>query len=137
MSNTTVISAISQCLASLARNPSDNVWQHRLDSLVDMLPSGSGIDSGSKLLDNSKPNDIRIQADFHHMDEHGFYCGWTEHTIRVLPRFDGIDIRISGRNKNMIKEYLGDTYHYCLTRNVKLDIGATEDWKTANYVLAE
>jgi hypothetical protein len=102
-----------------------------------MLPSGSGIDSGSKLLDNSKPNDIRIQADFHHMDEHGFYCGWTEHTIRVLPRFDGIDIRISGRNKNMIKEYLGDTYHYCLTRNVKLDIGATEDWKTANYVLAE
>lgn len=94
MSNVTVISAIAQCLSSLARNPSDDVWQHRLDSL-------------------------------------------TEHVIRVLPTFDGIDIRVSGRNKNMIKEYLGDTFHYCLTRKVKLDIAATGDWKTATYVLAE
>lgn len=131
----TVVSAISQCLLSLSRNPEDVVWQTRLDSLVDLLPSGSGIDSGSKILDNSKPLDIRIQADFHHMDEHGFYSGWTEHVIRVTPSFDGIDVRVSGRDRNQIKDYLADTYHYALTRPVRLDVATTGDWKTATYVI--
>ena len=84
------------------------------------LPRGSGIDSGSKiLLAESSPNKIVIQADFHHMDENGFYCGWTEHKIIIRPclRF-GFDLKVTGRDKDGIKDYLADLYHHDMGREI-------------------
>ncbi len=41
------------------------------------------------------------------MDENGYYCGWTEHNLIVTPSFKfGYDMRIPGKDKNQIKEYL-------------------------------
>jgi hypothetical protein len=44
------------------------------------------------------------------MNEHGMYDGWTRHAITIRPTFDGIDVRIGGRDRNGIKEYLADVY---------------------------
>jgi hypothetical protein len=85
-----------------------------------MLPSGSGIDSGTKIdLDKSHAEKIIFYFGFHHMDENGFYDGWTEHTLVVTPSFTGINLRIGGRDRNQIKEYLYDTYDYALTCEVE------------------
>lgn len=85
----------------------------KLDKLAAMLPNGSGFDAGCKILfPESTPQKIVIQADFHHMDEHGFYDGWTEHKVIVTPCLQwGFKIRVTGRNRNGIKEYISDLFH--------------------------
>ena len=80
------------------------------------LPSGSGIDNGTRIdLDRSTENKIVLYTSYHHMNEGGYYEGWSEHRITIKPGFNGIDIFISGRNKNDIKEYLHDVYYTALT----------------------
>ena len=78
-----------------------------------ILPSGSGFDAGTViLLDECKENKIVLGTDFHHINEVGYYDGWTTHKIVITPclRF-GFDMRISGRDKRNIKEYIGDVFH--------------------------
>ena len=52
------------------------------------------------------------------MDDAGFYDGWTGHTITITPSFSGINLRISGPNRNDIKDYLYETFDYALSRDV-------------------
>lgn len=91
----------------------------RLKELLDMMPSGSGIDNGTQLEEDAcKPNKLVFTLGYHHMNDAGMYDGWTDHILTVTPSFDGIDLHISGRNRNDIKEYLYETYHYALTQEV-------------------
>lgn len=93
----------------------------RLRGLLEMLPSGSGIDRGTRLEESAcKPGKLVFTLGFHHMNDVGMYDGWTEHVLTVTPSFDGIDLHISGRNRNDIKEYLYETYHYALTQEVEI-----------------
>jgi hypothetical protein len=77
-------------------------------------PSGSGIDAGVKLLDNSTPHKLVFSCDFHHMNEGGYYDGWTRHCAVVTPTFSGISVRITGRDRNGIKDNLRETLRYWL-----------------------
>jgi hypothetical protein len=94
-------------------------------NIMSNAPSGSGIDCGTKLLKDecriTRLNVARLvfQADFHHMDTDGYYDGWSEHKVTVTPSFDGIDISISGRNRNNIKEYLHDTFYHWLNESAE------------------
>ena len=91
----------------------------KLIELEKRLPSGSGIDCGTKIdTRDLKANQFKLTLSFHHMDENGFYDGWTDHVITVRPSFGGLDLTISGKNKNDIKEYLSDVYYYALTKEV-------------------
>ena len=107
--------------AERAQNNANAQWgdiaQDRLAQLVDLLPSGSGIDNGTKL-ESADATKIVLTAGFHHMNENGYYDGWTEHRITIRPRFDGIDVTIGGRNRNDIKEYLHQTYWGALSAQV-------------------
>lgn len=85
----------------------------------ELLPSGSGVDAGTKIdLQASRSDRIVLTASYHHMDDSGGYDGWTEHTIVVTPSFSGVNIRITGRDRNGIKEYLGDLFDSCLSHSV-------------------
>lgn len=68
-----------------------------LDAIERELPSGSGIDDGTKI-DRNKTTATRIVliAGYHHMNENGMYDGWTSHRITITPTFDGIDVRVTG-----------------------------------------
>jgi len=96
-------------------------WQTRhedtIDAIVrDRLPSGSGVDSGTAInLDKCTPDKIVLFASFHHMNDGGYYDGWTQHTITVTPSFiGGFSLKISGPNRNQVKDYLGDLFHAAL-----------------------
>lgn len=82
----------------------------------DYMPSGSGIDHGTHLdLDKSTGEKLVFHTAFHHMDENGTYDGWTEHTITVKPSLTwDITIRISGRNRHDIKEYMREVFDTAL-----------------------
>ncbi|MFZ3215660.1 MAG: hypothetical protein WA192_06335 [Candidatus Acidiferrales bacterium] len=81
------------------------------------MPSGCGIDSGIKFDYNaSKPNRLVFHTSFHHMDQNGYYDGWSDHTIIVTPDLaSGFDIRVIGRDRNDVKNYLGEMYHHALS----------------------
>lgn len=80
------------------------------------MPHGSGIDAGIKLLaEESNKNKIVFQFCFHHMNDGGFYDGWTEHKAIVTPslQFD-FDLKITGRDRNDVKEYLYEIISHAL-----------------------
>ena len=93
------------------------------------LPSGSGIDNGTKLVEiSTSPERIKLTCGFHHMDEHGGYDGWTEHAVYVTPSFSGINVRVTGsNNRNDINDYLHDVFSHTLEECVRFD-PTTEQW---------
>lgn len=90
---------------------------HRIER--EYLPSGSGIDVGTKVdLDASKGDLLVLHTAFHHMNASGVYDGWTEHAVKVRPAFGGVRVDIGGRDRNQIKDYLSDVLTEALLRKV-------------------
>lgn len=89
-------------------------WKARhediLAKLLEQLPSGSGFDQGTSVLEVSNTK-VVFQCDYHHMNDAGYYVEWTCHKITATPRFDGFDLKISGRNKNDIKDYIAEVFY--------------------------
>jgi len=86
------------------------------------LPSGSGIDCGTKIdRDASKSNRLVFTFEYHHMNDYGMYDGWTSHKAIVTPDLtahDGFSLRITGRNRNQIKEYLHQCFDAALCETI-------------------
>lgn len=89
------------------------------------LPSGSGIDTGTRIdFDKSNPEKIVLLMSYHHMNENGMYDGWTDHTITVRPSLQfGFNLTISGRNRNDLKDYLHEVYEHALNREIDIQTG--------------
>lgn len=107
--NTINLTQLSKSIA--AYNQCNQEWkdkaEDRINELCKELPHGSGIDGKCEIdLVQSKENRIVFYFEFHHMDENGYYCGWTEHNLIITPNFGSFDMRITGKDKNQIKEYL-------------------------------
>jgi hypothetical protein len=81
------------------------------------LPSGSGVDSGTTVdVEGCTPDRLRFLVSFHHMNDCGMYDGWTEHVVTVRASLvHGLDIRVSGRDRDGIKDYLADVFQTALT----------------------
>lgn len=115
-----LLHAINNCELS-----NNKEWKSKhLDKLVALvkehMPSGSGIDRGTQLdMGKSNPAKLVFITSFHHMNETGFYDGWTEHTVTVTASLAyGMAMKISGRNRNEIKDYLHDIFQQALEAEV-------------------
>jgi hypothetical protein len=112
------VQARLHCLSSNANESQAGhvgTWDERIEQLLTLMPSGSGWDMGTKIdLDASHATKLVFYGEYHHMNDGGYYDGWTAHTITVTPSFHGINIRVSGRNRNDIKDYLAETFDYAL-----------------------
>lgn len=91
-------------------------WKHKhLDEILLMLeelPHGSGLDNGVSLqLVESSSKKIIFTFSYHHLNENGYYDGWTEHKLIVTPSFQGFDLLITGNDKNDVKDYLYDVFN--------------------------
>jgi hypothetical protein len=112
--------------AENCRTSGNGEWQDRhtmtLNALVkDHMPSGSGFDSGTQFdWGKSKEDRLVFNTSFHHMAESGMYDGWTEHDVVVTPSLSrGFDVRVTGRDRNSIKDYIGETFHGVLSEEVE------------------
>lgn len=98
----------------------NNEWRDKhleaIREYEDMLPSGSGIDGGTKIdIDRSSGDKLVLTFSYHHMNDCGMYDGWNDYTCYVRPAFDGITLSIRGRNRNDIMDYLYEVYNGALT----------------------
>lgn len=104
----------------IAANNTDWERNHTAELLRigdELLPSGSGIDCGTTIdLDASSDEKIVLACEYHHTNDVGYYDGWSSHRITITPSFMGLNIKISGRDRNLIKDYLYEVYRYCLTQ---------------------
>lgn len=100
-------------------------------------PSGSGFDNGTQLLVAERKRLVFGTA-YHHLDDSGYYTGWTEHKVVVTPRFGGFDLRVTGRNRNGIKDYIADVFTDWLdTRLDSRRMNAAYRGKYFNFVKLE
>jgi hypothetical protein len=118
-----LLSSLIQAIENCRKSGNDEWLQkhgERLASIVDSyMPSGSGWDEGTTFdMDKSSAERLVFHGSFHHMDDAGGYDGWTDHTITVRPTFTGLDIRISGRDRNEVKEHLYQTFSAALETKV-------------------
>jgi hypothetical protein len=101
------------------------VWTPVLDTINAQLPRGSGFDAGSRFLpEDSTQSRLVFETAFHHMDDAGMYDGWTNHQIIVNPSFDGFDIRVTGRDRNGIKDRIAECFYYALSGYWKVQFNA-------------
>ena len=115
---TTLLQSIKQCQV-VGNTIWEDIWEERLKEILDTAPSGSGFDAGTKLLREAcDSNKLVFQTSFHHMDQYGGYNGWTEHRITCTPNFtSGINLKITGRDKNDIKVYIDGVFYTWLTKD--------------------
>lgn len=113
--------AIHSCMKQGA---TDNATKHTdaaEDFVKKYMPSGSGVDSGTKLdLFRSTPDRLIFTFGYHHMNDGGYYDGWTEHTAVVTASLAyDFELRITGKDRNSIKDYLHDLYRNALMQGVE------------------
>lgn len=118
------ITALHNCEAR--NNPNDDYWLEQLAHFEDLLPSGSGFDSGTiiNIVDSTR-HKLVLETKFHHMNDAGFYTKWTDHKITVVAdMLFGFDLKISGQNHNGIKDYIGELFMTALAEETEPFVGS-------------
>lgn len=110
------VSELSNTFQAFLNCDASNEWKGKhedhINKMLESLPHGSGIDAGVDFSwEASRPERLVFEFGFHHMDEHGGYDGWTAHLLVLKPSFTGIDMKITGRDRNQIKDYLYQVFH--------------------------
>ena len=114
------IDARLNCIASGDTEWFDH-WTGRIGDLAENhLPHGSGFDSGTTVdLDKSTRDRIVLHTSYHHMNEGGYYDGWTEHDVIVKPAFlNGFELRITGRDRDNWKDYAYEVFDCALSEAI-------------------
>jgi hypothetical protein len=114
----TVASAIAGKLIAVencAKSGNSELEARHLDAIRAYLvsaPCGGGFDSGTEIdLDRSTRDRLVFTTAFHHMNENGYYDGWTNHEVFVKPcLWSGFSIRVTGRNRKEIKDYIHEVF---------------------------
>lgn len=112
--------AIDNC----QRNGNDEWLRRHTDAMRALvrehMPSGSGFDNGTKLDPaRSSGEKLVFETSFHHMNESGSYDGWTHHEVFVTPSLGfEFKLRVTGRNRNEIKDLIAESFHVALSREV-------------------
>lgn len=117
-----LLQAIENCRAS----GNDEWVQRHSDNVAALvkqhMPSGSGFDIGTRLDIEASKHGARLVfvTSFHHMHDSGMYDGWTDHTVTVMPSLAfGFELRISGRDRAGIKDYIAEVYQTALTTELQ------------------
>ena len=121
----TLIARTLQARNSCEETGNDIWYEKHSDRLSEIVqyfaPSGSGFDSGTKLSPTSRVDRLVFSTSFHHMTEHGMYDGWTDHDVVITPSLaNGFDLRVTGRDRNDIKDYIADVFHTFLDSMIEI-----------------
>ncbi len=121
------------CARINCQTSNNNEWLERWENMLqeiesNLLPSGSGIDSGCKIdLGSCTESKIAILSSVHMMNDAGMYDSWQDFKVIVRPSFQGISLTIQriGRGNNRLwSDWIDDLYEqfqYVLTRDVIWD----------------
>jgi hypothetical protein len=107
--------AIENCRAS-----GNEEWKKRhADRIIELvrqyMPSGSEWEITRFDFRMSLPDKLVFRGSYHHMNDAGSYDGWTDHDVIVQPSlFHGFTLKITGRDRNGVKDDLHDRFDLAL-----------------------
>jgi len=114
MKQTISVKELATNLQRLTSSKDDikEMGESAIEAYSQLLPHGSGFDGECYIdVDKSKENRIVIFFEYHHLNGNGYYDGWTEHKLILTPDFRyGFKMRITGPNKNQVKDYFYDMF---------------------------
>jgi len=91
----------------------------QLTLLQELLPNGNGMrrQINCMILLESTKKRIVIGTAYWHPNDNYETSRWTEHKVVITPSFEGeINIRITGKNENNVKDYLYDIFREALMK---------------------
>lgn len=105
-----------------------DVFEDAIEKLVRAeFPSGSGFDSGTTLdLEKSSATKLVFLTAYHHMNDGGYYDGWSENIKVVITaslRY-AFDMRVTGiRRKDRwhLQDYIVETFNYVLEKEIEYE----------------
>ena len=124
------VDAYNRCLDSGRTNGPLFGWasDHREkanDLVRNCLPSGSGWDNGTTILwEPSTSEKLVFAGSYHHMDDVGYYVGWSYWTITVTASLVyGLSIEVTcsepnGQDTWGLDDYLGESFFTALDSEV-------------------
>ena len=108
---------IAQQVGFAKQTNADARHENVLESLMKHMPSGSGIDAGTKLLlEESNNTKLVFLVEYHHMNQNGYYCGWSSRKIVITPSLTSpysmefIDEDASGADLTEVGEETSEEY---------------------------
>lgn len=109
-------------LVSADRQKNDSSTMQRIVEYVERyMPIGGGIENTRLVLAKSTESVLVFSCSFHHMNRNGFYDGYTYHEIKVSSSLTNeINIRITGKDRYDIKEYLDQIFFDALVQDVPM-----------------
>jgi len=112
-----VVEALTSCVVAInnCAKSKNEEWlerhQQTLHNIMEKAPHGDGIDGDGIEFSHGSEKVLQFSVSFHHMDENGYYDGWSKHIVTVKPSLlDRFEIQVSGRDRNGIKELLRQTF---------------------------
>ena len=121
---------IAQQVGFAKQTNADARHENVLESLMKHMPSGSGIDAGTKLLlEESNNTKLVFLVEYHHMNQNGYYCGWSSRKIVITPSLTSpysmefIDEDASGADLTEVGEETSEEYD-----NSEFTLDSTNDY---------
>ena len=116
----TALDSLTRCQKNGNEEWADK-WTNRIADIMDTAPSGSGIDSGTTLSENSHGERLLFWVDYHYMNDVGMYVSWTNHSVAVTPSLVlGYVLTVGGSDRDDICEYLAEVFSAWLDSPVEV-----------------
>lgn len=95
-----------------------------IEELTSRFDTGSGFDGKAELiLDESHKNKLVFIIPYHHMDEAGYYDGWSKLKVVVTPDLAfGTSIKITGIMRKYRERGDGDYFIECIDNILTADV---------------
>lgn len=111
-----------QKIARVASQKDAMLKREELVMLQELLPIGNGINYGCVIsLKKSTEKRIVIYTAYWHPNDSYETSRWTHHQIVITPSFEReINIRVTGKNVDNIKEYLQEVFREALMKEYEV-----------------
>ena len=92
-------------------NPTGEYLDSKNEQMEDLvknyLPSGSGFDGDISIDEKSTDKKIILHVEYHHMNDNGFYDGWSTFKIIITPSL-AYDYSLVVKGETVVKKYFYD-----------------------------
>jgi hypothetical protein len=111
-----LVDAILRCRAKGMTDWEKRHMETLRELVKEHMPSGGGFDAGTRLdEERSTSEKLVFITSYHHMNDGGYYDGWTEHTVVITPSLAfHFDLKVTGKDRRDIKEYIAEVFHASL-----------------------
>jgi hypothetical protein len=95
-------------------------WHAKIEEIMQSSPHGSGFDSETTIDLEASKGVLVFNTSFHHMNNVGYYDGWTNHKITVKPSLEhDFKLTITGQDRDNIKGYISDVFSTWLEEEIE------------------